>query len=337
LASILEKAREATQAKERADAVQRMYEHNDNMLSKVSKLSKEVEPEVKDEVDLAEEASVDKSQAVQVPPLNSMTFSTQFKVAMWLKDHDSLSYEQYDRLDDVIEDPSMADLTSFYYTQQKILRGDPLSSGEEWMSKLKDSIWKGLQADPVAPLPHHEVTNRRNDSMLSQVAAASVQQDAIEAAQQEDIETRSVNERNDNMLARVSAHSDQLEAVEAAQQEGIETNSANQRNDDLLAQVAAEAEANRPKQLWIPPLDTMDFMIQYKVAMWLKDHDELTLQQLNNIENLVATPSLVEITDYYINQQKVLRREKLEPENAWMKKLRKTLWKGLKPDPIPQN
>merc|ERR1711935_1297415 len=95
---------------------------------------------------------------------------------------------------------------------------------------------------------------------------------------------------------------------------------------------AAEQEKKRSKQLWIPPLSSMDFMVQYKVATWLKDHDELTLEQLNNIE----AATLAQITNYYYAQQQVLRREKLEKENAWMKKLRKTLWKGLKPDPIPQ-
>ena len=114
----------------------------------------------------------------------------------------------------------------------------------------------------------------------------------------------------------------------------------NKENDDLLAKVAKEqdeADKKRKKQLWIPPLNTMDFMTQYKVAMWLKDHDELTLQQLNDIEDNVPTPKLTELTNYYFAQQKILRRQQPEPENAWMKKLRKTLWKGLKPDPIPQN
>merc|ERR1719356_367822 len=275
LEKILSKAREATQAKERFDAVNKA---NDDLLAKMSaKAAEEAstteEPVVeKDEVDEAEEAQVDKTKPIQTPPLNSMSFATQYKVALWLKDHDSITYEQYNNIDDEIEDPTMDELTSYYYDQQRVLRGDALSKGTEWMAKLKDSIWKGLKPDPVAPHTHHENSNKENDDLLAKVA----------------------KEQN-------------------------------------------EADKKRKKQLWIPPLNTMDFMTQYKVAMWLKDHDELTLQQLNDIEDNVPTPKLTELTNYYFAQQKILRRQQPEPENAWMKKLRKTLWKGLKPDPIPQN
>jgi hypothetical protein len=260
LQQILNKAREATQAKERFDE---MNEKNDSLLAQMA--SK------RDELDEEEEASVDMTAPIQTPPLNAMSFSTQYKVAIWLKDHEGITYDQYNAIDDVIEDPSMDELTNYYYSQQKVLRGDKLDGGITWMLKLKDSLWKGLEADPVAPTVHHEEANNRNDNMLAQVSAEQ-----------------------------------------------------------------AEQEKNKPKQLWIPPLSSMDFMVQYKVAMWLKDHDELTLEQLNNIESAIPTPTLTQITNYYYAQQKVLRRERLEKENAWMKKLRKTLWKGLKPDPIPQ-
>jgi len=260
LQQILNKAREATQAKERFEE---LNEQNDSMLAAMTAK--------RDELDEEEEASVDMTAPIQTPPLNAMSFSTQYKVAIWLKDHEGMTYEQYNNIDDVIEDPTMDELTNYYYSQQKVLRGDKLDGGITWMLKLKDSIWKGLEADPVAPTVDHEEANNRNDNMLAQVQAQ-----------------------------------------------------------------AAEQEKNKPKQLWIPPLSSMDFMVQYKVAMWLKDHDELTLEQLNNIEAAIDTPTLEQITNYYYAQQKVLRREKLEKENAWMKKLRKTLWKGLKPDPIPQ-
>jgi len=270
LEKILSKAREATQAKERFDAVNQA---NDDLLAKMSAKAAEEAPVVeKDEVDEAEEAQVDKTKAVQTPPLNSMSFATQYKVALWLKDHDTITYEQYSNIDDEVADPTIEELTSYYYDQQRVLRGDALSKGTEWMAKLKDSIWQGLKADPVAPETHHENSNRENDDLLAKVA-----------------------EEQD------------------------------------------EADKKRKKQLWIPPLSTMDFMTQYKVAMWLKDHDELTLQQLNDIEDNVPTPKLTELTNYYYAQQTILRRQQPEPENAWMKKLRKTLWKGLKPDPIPQN
>ena len=52
---------------------------------------------------------------------------------------------------------------------------------------------------------------------------------------------------------------------------------------------------------------------------------------------MIPDPSLEVIQEYYYNQQKVLRREKLDGQVSWMKKLRKTLWKGLKPDPLPTN
>jgi len=260
LQQILAKAREATQAKERFEA---LNDKNDSMLAAMTAK--------RDEVDEEEEAQVDKTQPIQTPPLNSMSFSTQYKVAIWLKDNEGITYDQYEDIDNQIEDPTMDELTNYYYSQQKVLRGDKLEGGITWMMKLKESIWKGLEADPVAPNVHHEEANNRNDNMLADVQAK-----------------------------------------------------------------AAEQEKKRSKQLWIPPLSSMDFMVQYKVATWLKDHDELTLEQLNNIEAAIETPTLAQITNYYYAQQQVLRREKLEKENAWMKKLRKTLWKGLKPDPIPQ-
>jgi len=267
LANIMEKAREATQAKTRFD---KMNEKNDDLLASVAAKAKQE----KDEVDLAEEEAVDKSSSIQVPPLNAMSFATQYKVALWIKENGGITYDQYDNeLEESIKDPTIEELTSYYYEQQKVLRGEELDSGFAWMKSLKDNLWAGLQPDPVAPIsqPHH-------------------------------------NDRNDDMLAHV-------------------------------AQKAQEDEVVKPKkkQLWIPPLSTMTFMTQYKVAMWLKDNDELTLEQLNNVESAIADPTLAQITEYYYNQQKVLNREPLGKENAWMKKLRKTLWKGLKPDPTPQN
>merc|ERR1712025_145422 len=265
LAKIMQKAREATQAKTQFE---RMNKNNDDLLASVAAKAQE-----KDEVDVAEEESVDKSSKIQVPPLNAMSFATQYKVALWIKENGGITYDQYENELEAIPDPTIEELTSYYYEQQKVLRGDELDEGFAWMEDLKDTLWSGLQADPVAPIsqPHH-----------------------------------------------------------------------NDRNDDMLAQVAEDAQVNKvekpkKKQLWIPPLSTMTFMTQFKVAMWLKDHDELTLEQLNNIEQAVADPTLAEITEYYYNQQKVLNRKPIGKENAWMKKLRKTLWKGLKPDPTPQN
>merc|ERR1711962_1866683 len=136
LEKILSKAREATQAKERFDAVNQA---NDDLLAKMSAKAAEnkdaeEEPVVeKDEIDEAEEAQVDKTKPIQTPPLNAMSFATQYKVALWLKDHDTITYEQYNNIDAEIADPTIEELTSYYYDQQRVLHGDVLSKGTEWM------------------------------------------------------------------------------------------------------------------------------------------------------------------------------------------------------------
>ena len=56
-----------------------------------------------------------------------------------------------------------------------------------------------------------------------------------------------------------------------------------------------------------------------------------------DFENLYgeAEPTYGDIERYYYLQQRVLRGEQVPREYNWMKKLTNSLWKGLKPDPIP--
>jgi len=264
---------------ERARNVSQSTHHNEANDAKLSDVvSKIVE---KDEVDIEEEESVDMESVIQTPPLNFMSITMQYKIALWLRDHDSLTFEQYNELDAMYPHPSVEEITDYYHNQQRVLRDEPLADGVKWMRKLKQTLWKDLRPDPIVP-----------------------------------ITKPGANAHNDSLLDRVSA-----EAAKGATTEEEEED---------------EKTANG-KQLYFPPLEAINFMEQYKIAMWLKDHDELTKQQYEEIDRTIPMPTLEQITQYYENQQKVLRREPLDKCCAWMKKLRKTLWKGLKPDPIPSN
>jgi len=49
----------------------------------------------------------------------------------------------------------------------------------------------------------------------------------------------------------------------------------------------------------------------------------------------MPNPTFGDIEKYYYMQQRVLRGDKIPRELNWMKKLKTSLWKGLKPDPLP--
>merc|ERR1712113_1032811 len=152
-------------------------------------------------------------------------------------------------------------------------------------------------------------------------------------------------DHNDNLLEKVSQIA--LQAAEAVVEDEdneivIDDSSEVHLEPEVADEEEPEVNWNRNKldqvkQLFIPPLNSIDFFTQYKIAMWLKDHKEITPEDYANLQNVIPDPSLEVIQEYYYNQQKVLRREKLDGQVSWMKKLRKTLWKGLKPDPLPTN
>ena len=66
----------------------------------------------------------------------------------------------------------------------------------------------------------------------------------------------------------------------------------------------------------------------------LKDNDDFTADDWATIQN-TPNPTFGDIEKYYYMQQRVLRGDAIPRELNWMKKLKTSLWKGLKPDPLP--
>ena len=65
-----------------------------------------------------------------------------------------------------------------------------------------------------------------------------------------------------------------------------------------------------------------------------KDNDDFKTEDWAIVENM-PNPTFGDIEKYYYMQQRVLRGDKIPRELNWMKKLKTSLWKGLKPDPLP--
>merc|ERR1712212_931099 len=100
--------------------------------------------------------------------------SLQYKIALWLRDHDGLTFEQYNKLDAMYPNPTVEEITDYYHNQQRVLRDEPLADGVQWMRKLKETLWKDLRPDPIVPITKPGA-NAHNDSLLDRVSSASAE------------------------------------------------------------------------------------------------------------------------------------------------------------------
>merc|ERR1711937_1040284 len=123
------------------------------------------------------------------------------------------------------------------------------------------------------------------------------------------------NEHNDNMLQRV-----------ANGQRSLLAEAKEKVKDDVTDDVTED-------KFEFGPLSSMNIMTQWKVAQFLRDNDEFKSSDWSIIDNQ-PDPTYGDVEKYYYLQQRVLRGDRIPKELDWMKKLKTSLWKGLKPDPI---
>merc|ERR1719281_720537 len=165
-----------------------------------------------------------------------------------------------------------------------------------------------------------------------------------------------INKKNDQVLASLRKNNEERvraekEAERRAAYQHEQLMARNAHNDDMLARVAAgkkslladarekvaedvQEEPTEDKEMAFGSLSSMNIMTQYKIANFLRDNDDFTAEDWETIENM-PNPTFGDIEKYYYMQQRVLRGDKIPRELNWMKKLKTSLWKGLKPDPLP--
>merc|ERR1719197_582178 len=172
-----------------------------------------------------------------------------------------------------------------------------------------------------------------------------------------------INKKNDQVLASLRKNNEErVRAEQEAERKRTEAQqmaafhheqlmARNAHNDDMLARVAAgkksiladarekvaedvQEEPTEDKEMAFGSLSSMNIMTQFKIANFLRDNDDFTAEDWETIENM-PNPTFGDIEKYYYMQQRVLRGDKIPRELNWMKKLKTSLWKGLKPDPLP--
>jgi hypothetical protein len=184
--------------------------------------------------------------------------------------------------------------------------------------------------NPQPPNPQMAAAiNRKNDEVLASLRKRN--NDIVRAEKEAERKRTQAQERADHhhqQLMQRNAHNDDMLARVTAGKPSLLADAREKVEEDKID------EPEQKKEYAFGPLSSMNIMTQFKIAHFLRDNDDFTNDDWETIVNS-PEPSYGDIEKYYYMQQRVLRGDAIPRELNWMKKLTKSLWKGLKPDPIP--